>query len=435
MLLLHVFHAKILGTTSATETLVATTNGHTVHKGAQTRMTETLSVVTHGHKRTHGGTGITIILSSAGTVTHGHVRMHSHSTSTETFAATTTGHRGWHGATSFVGTLGAFTNGDISGVTFYSIRLTATNSGGSNTKTLTNYIRVQRKVFGSFSFAGMLTATTTPKGPDVRIYSVRLTATNSSGSNTKTRTAYINVLQPKPSFSFTGTLHAFTAGKTIHKGASTSEVETLHVTTSTTPHGKTTFVGTLHATTTPKTVGNHWFALGGWGVLWGDRWGGPGALDQIITLHATTKPSGAVTGTTAFHGTLAATTHGKVNERSHTTTTVTLAATTAGKRIRHGQTSFLSVLNVTTRGQVVGHLTPISTQQTVTLHATTHGKVNEHSRTSFIGTLSVTTSFFSALPNLTEFPAIDIDLTELVGAGVSLGGSAVSPIDLTEVPA
>ncbi|RPH28635.1 MAG: PKD domain-containing protein, partial [Bacteroidales bacterium] len=111
----------------------------------------------------------------------------------------------------------------------YNVTLTATNSAGSNTKTVTGYITVtgavQKPVANfsasatsvttgqsvtftdlstntptswSWSFTGGTPATSTTKNPSVTYntagtYSVSLTATNTAGSGTKTMTGYITV--------------------------------------------------------------------------------------------------------------------------------------------------------------------------------------------------------------------------------------------------
>jgi PKD repeat protein len=110
----------------------------------------------------------------------------------------------------------------------YAVSLTATNSAGSNTKTKNAYITVTQVVAPvadfsatptsvntgapvqftdlstntptswSWTFTGGTPATSTAKNPSVTYaaagtYAVSLTATNSAGSNTKTKTAYIAV--------------------------------------------------------------------------------------------------------------------------------------------------------------------------------------------------------------------------------------------------
>lgn len=110
----------------------------------------------------------------------------------------------------------------------YSVTLTASNAAGSNTRTRTGYITVTQVVTPvtdfsatpttvntgdpvqftdlstntptswSWTFQGGTPATSTAKNPSVTYatagtYSVSLTATNSAGSNTKNKTAYITV--------------------------------------------------------------------------------------------------------------------------------------------------------------------------------------------------------------------------------------------------
>lgn len=131
----------------------------------------------------------------------------------------------------------------------YAVTLTATNAAGSNTKTKTAYITVTQVVTPvadfsatptavntgspvqftdlstntptswSWTFTGGTPANSTVKNPSVTYatagtYSVSLTATNSAGSNTKTKTAYITVtaatvinMQNATVTTCTGTLH------------------------------------------------------------------------------------------------------------------------------------------------------------------------------------------------------------------------------------
>jgi len=138
----------------------------------------------------------------------------------------------------------------------YSVTLTATNSLGSNTLTKTNYITVAAPQPPVASFSGSPTSginpltvnftdtstgqptswawnfgdggTSTAQNPShvytaAGTYSVTLTATNTVGSNTLTKTNYITVTPPPPDF----TISISPAKQTVHKGGSTSYTITI----------------------------------------------------------------------------------------------------------------------------------------------------------------------------------------------------------------
>ena len=138
----------------------------------------------------------------------------------------------------------------------YSVTLTATNSLGSNTLTKTNYITVAAPQPPVASFSGSPTSgitpltvnftdtssgqptswawtfgdggTSTAQNPShvytaAGTYSVTLTATNTVGSNSLTKTNYITVMPPPPDFTIT----ASPAKQTLHKGGSTSYTVTI----------------------------------------------------------------------------------------------------------------------------------------------------------------------------------------------------------------
>ena len=138
----------------------------------------------------------------------------------------------------------------------YSMTLTATNSLGSNTLTKTNYITVAAPQPPVASFnasptngiapltvsftdtsSGQPTSwawtfgdggTSTAQNPShvytaAGTYSVTLTATNTVGSNTLTKTNYITVTPPPPDF----TISVSPAKQTVHKGGSTSYTITI----------------------------------------------------------------------------------------------------------------------------------------------------------------------------------------------------------------
>jgi PKD repeat protein len=133
----------------------------------------------------------------------------------------------------------------------YTVKLTATNASGSNTKTRTGYITVGNVPVADFS--GTPTSGSSPLGVDFTdlstgtptswswdfgdpgsggantstlqnpshtygadgVYTVKLTATNSTGSNTKTRTGYITV-GTAPTASFTATPTSGAAPLVVH---------------------------------------------------------------------------------------------------------------------------------------------------------------------------------------------------------------------------
>ncbi len=138
----------------------------------------------------------------------------------------------------------------------YSVSLTATNSLGSNTLTRTNYITVAAPQPPVANFSGSPTSgivpltvnfsdtssgqptswvwtfgdggTSTAQNPShvyttAGTYSVTLTATNTIGSNSVTKTNYITVTPPPPDF----TISVSPAKQTVHKGGSTSYVITI----------------------------------------------------------------------------------------------------------------------------------------------------------------------------------------------------------------
>jgi len=136
------------------------------------------------------------------------------------------------------------------------VSLTATNSLGSNTLTRTNYITVAAPQPPVANFSGSPTSgivpltvnfsdtssgqptswvwtfgdggTSTAQNPShvyttAGTYSVTLTATNTIGSNSVTKTNYITVTPPPPDFS----ISVSPAKQTVHKGGSTSYVITI----------------------------------------------------------------------------------------------------------------------------------------------------------------------------------------------------------------
>ncbi len=147
--------------------------------------------------------------------------------------------KGWGGWTQFsTGQNPAFI---FSTTGTYSIRLTATNAGGSNTATKTNYIMVTSLPAPVAAFSSTPTSGTAPLTvqftdestnnptswtweyrkltgswtqfstgqnpaytfPDAGIYSIRLTATNAGGSDTVTKPVCFTVLPPRPIALFT----------------------------------------------------------------------------------------------------------------------------------------------------------------------------------------------------------------------------------------
>jgi PKD repeat protein len=135
----------------------------------------------------------------------------------------------------------------------YKVVLTATNSAGSNTKTVENYIQVNETVLApvanfsasktvitkgetvtftdlstntptswSWSFTGGTPSSSTLQNPAVTYntagtYKVVLTATNSAGSNTKTLENYIQVNEPvlAPVANFSASKTVITKGETV----------------------------------------------------------------------------------------------------------------------------------------------------------------------------------------------------------------------------
>ncbi len=135
----------------------------------------------------------------------------------------------------------------------YKVTLTATNAGGSNTKSVDNYITVTEPVVApaadfsasetsvntnetvtftdlstntptswSWTFEGGTPATSTAQNPTVTYttagsYNVTLTATNAGGSNTKSIDNYITVTEPvvAPVANFSGNPRSVTEGETV----------------------------------------------------------------------------------------------------------------------------------------------------------------------------------------------------------------------------
>lgn len=430
MLLFHVFHNTYSDNpTTATETLDATTAGFATHYG-QTDFTGTLVRDTAGHANAHGAT-VAFSRIDLGSNFLGRINARGATTATETLTAGTAGTRRRYGATAFTGTLTADTLGQIDNIRLYSVRVTATNSGGSDTKTRTDYIVVRTHAYGATQFVGVLNASTIPGGDNTKHWSVRVTVANEGGSNTDTKTDYITVLQPDVAVAFDGLLQAQTLGHTIHKGAATSFTGTLTASTVYIAHGATEITGTLTAGTVPKLKAK---AQAGWGTSWGTTYGGASAFNTgpTLGLAATTQgsSSGAVLGAFTATETLVATTVPKVAANGNATSaTISLGAVTAGKRIRYGATAFTGVLNATT---VSSSSSLNQTSATFALGASTVGKVKAKGALTFTGALTATI-VFGGLPDLTEFTDVTRNLSETTDAARNLSEDTDSTRTLTGV--
>lgn len=197
-----------------------------------------------------------------------------------------------YGRASFTSALNVGVSGQRAGVTFYDIRLTATNSGGTDSETKQSYVEVRAVKYGQASFVSTLDVDVVPEPTQNTYYDIRLTAANEGGSDDEIKQFYVIVTPRIDAVSFNPSLDVNTTGYAHHYGEA-SFISGSTFTVGHTAYGAADF--TSGATFTAAGYAHH-YAISGWGVDWGAEWGGGPAARFYPSLDAIAYTGGEFTG-------------------------------------------------------------------------------------------------------------------------------------------